>query len=342
MSAALPELLDRVAGYTAEMDVEGEDWQSAVAAHGLLVTGRESAAARHILERAVETQTDEGLLAYGWGDYPKEWARWTDYDVESYKPTANPAAMAYPVLELYDRTGEDHLLDAVRRQYEFFETVERTADGGITRRADKVELFSEIIYFLSPFFVRYGQIVGDDEAIADAVKQIEVHAKHLQDPHTGLFRHIWQEQPNTYPGGSFWSRGNGWAAAGLLDTLLLLPDDHPDRDVVADSLYALLDAVADLQDGSGFWHQRLDDPMSPLETSGTLIFAYTMQRGLNEGLLDERYADNARRAMEACEGIVDDDGAVKRVSKPPASSFSPLGVTPYGQGWFLLAGQQFV
>lgn len=338
----LSAVIDRVTAYTADMDMAGEDWQLAVAANGLFATNREEDAASHLLERAVATQTSEGLLAYGWGDYPKEWARWTDYDVETYKPTANPAAVAYPVLELYDRTGDGHLLEAVRRQYEFFETVDRTVDDGISRRADEVELFSESLYFLSPFFARYGREVDETDAVADAVTQIEVHVKHLQDRQTGLFRHIWREQPNTYPGSAFWSRGNGWAAAGLVDTLGHLPEDHPDRDFIVDSLQALIEGVAERQDRSGFWHQRLDDPMSPLESSGTLIFAYAMKRGVDDGVLDAQYEQRARRALEACVGVVDDDGAVNRVSKPPASALSPFGVTPYGQGWFLLAASRFV
>lgn len=341
MTTNLTEVIDRVAEYTADMDVEGEDWQLAVAVNGLFATDREYDTARHLLERAVATQTSEGLFAYGWGDYPKEWARWTDYDVETYKPTANPAAVAFPVLELYDRTGDERLLDAVRRQYEFFARVDRTADGGISRRADDVELFSEVIYFLSPFFARYGRVVDEADAVADAVRQIEVHTKHLQDRHTGLFRHIWKERPNTYPGGSFWSRGNGWAAAGLIDTFSQLPADHPDRDFVAGRLRDVTEGVAERQDRSGFWHQRLDDPMSPLEASGTLILAYAMKRGVDEGVLDTRYERHASRAFEACVGVVDDDGAVNRVSKPPASALSPLGVTPYGQGWFLLAASCF-
>lgn len=81
--------------------------------------------------------------------------------------------------------------------------------------------------------------------------------------------------------------------------------------------------------------------MSPLEASGTLILAYAMKRGVDEGVLDTKYERRARRALEACDGVVGDAGAVSGVSKPPASALSPLGVTPYGQGWFLLAASCF-
>lgn len=344
MQESLADVTDRVAEYTAALDMEGLDWQKGIAIEGLLATDRQLDAARRLMDRAIETQTSEGQFDYGYGDYPREWARWTDYEVETYKPTANPAVLARSALEFYDRTGDERYLEAVRRQYEFFDTVDRTADGGISRRADRVDLFTEIIHFLCPFFVRYGVVIDDPEPVTEAVRQIEVHAKHLLDPHTGLFRHVWQETPNSYPGGgSFWSRGNGWGAAGLLDTLEFLPDDHPERDRIVELLRSNAEAVIDLQDRSGFWHLQLDDPTTALETSGTAIYAYTFKRGIDRGLLDDnQYGEAAQRAMDAISGVVDDEGGVTRVSKPPSSATSPLGVTPYGQGWFLLAAAQFL
>lgn len=343
MSDSIADTIPRVAAYTASLNLDGLDWQKALTVDGLIAVDEQVDEAKRLVDRAVDTQTSEGQFDYGYGDYPREWARWTEYDVESYKPTANPAALARSVLEFYERTGDERYFDAVRRQYRFFETVDRTADGGISRRADDIELFSEIIHFLCPFFVRYGQHIDDEEPITEALQQIEVHIKHLQDRHTGLFRHVWKETPNSYPEGSFWSRGNGWAAAGLLDTLDVLPDDHSGRTAIRDALVENAEAVVELQDRSGFWHQRLDDPRSPLETSGKLIYAYTFQRGIDFGVLEgNRYAEAAEHAMTACLGVVNDDGGVERVSKPPASSMSPLGVTPYGQGWFLLAASCFV
>lgn len=340
---SLHETVDRVAEYLTTMDVEGEDWQRAVAINGLLAADTRLDTARRLTDRAITTQTSDGQFAYGWGEYPKQWGEWTDYDVNTYKPTANSAALAVPALKFYRRTGDETYLDAVSKQYEFFDTVTRTDDGGISRRGDKVELFTEIIYFLSPFFVHYGQLIDESGPVEEAIRQIEVHTKHLHDPHTHLFRHVWQECPNSYPEGSFWSRGNGWAVAGLLDTILALPDDHPQRESLIGTLADTLDAVVELQDDSGFWRQRLDDPTSPLETSGTLIFAYTLKRCHDGGVAsNDNYLDAADRALDACRGIVTSEGAVSRVSKPPASAMSPMGVTPYGQGWFLLAASAFL
>nr|WP_276275313.1 MULTISPECIES: glycoside hydrolase family 88 protein [unclassified Haladaptatus] len=327
--------------------MEHESWERATAVNGLLANEIRIDEAHELVESAVETQTSAGQLAYGYGDqasFRESRSReWTKYDLSSYFPTANTASMASSVLEFYDRTGDERYLDAVRKQYEYFETVDRTRDGGISRRDGPIELFTEVLYFLCPWYVRYGLLTDNDEPVEDAVHQIKIHAKHLQDPHTGLFRHIWRETPDYYPASEYWGRGVGWATAGLIDTLGLLPEDHSERETVREILERVVDGLLVYQDDTGFWRQRVDDTKSPLELSGTAFFTYTIQRALNEGILDGApYAAAAEKGMDACIGAVREDGAVQRVAKPPASSFAPLGITSYGQGSFLLAASCFV
>lgn len=345
MTEQLSELVTRVAEYTANLDMDGENWEMASALNGLLTTNNFDNTVRYWVDRAVETQTSAGQLAYGSSSAAGNNTRTSRnaYN-DGYFPTYNPAAMAWSVLEFYERTGQERYLNAAGRQYEYLiSTVERTEDDGISRREGEVELFTEIYYFVCPWFVRYGLLTDSQEPIDEAVHQATVHAKHLQDPHTGLYRHIWHESPDFYPAGSYWGRGIGWATSGLLDTILELPADHPKRDKLVSILDDCLNGLIDYQDKSGFWRQRIDDKHAPLEASGTLMFAYTMKKGFNERIFDdERYEAAAERAMTACKRIVDEEGAVHRIARPPASSFSALGTTSYGQGWFLLAADCFL
>ena len=354
MTSELASLATRVAEYTTRLDMGDVDWEAAMAIDGWLALDECLDAATHWVDRGVETQTSAGQLSYGSGDiasyaesdrHVQERSR-NSYN-DTYFPTYNPAAMARPTLKLYERTGEGRYLEAVRRQHDYFygEHVPRTGDGAISRREDKTELYTEIFHFLCPFFIRYGRLTGDDGPVDEAVEQIRLHARHLQDDNSGLFRHVWHEVPDFYPASSYWARGVGWATAGLVDSLASLPPDHERRDEVRETLRRALDALVPLQDDSGFWNQRLDERRSPLETSGTLQFAYTFRRGLNEGLINDDggvYEAAAERAMDACAGVVDEEGAVHRVARPPASSFAPLGVTEYGQGWFMMAAAEFL
>jgi unsaturated rhamnogalacturonyl hydrolase len=335
----LSELVSRVAEQTVALDMENETWQKAVALNGLVATGEDRfvEAAQRLVDRSIETQIDTGQLSYGSLD-PKEWA-----DELHYQSQTDPAALARPALEFYERTGEERYLGGARGEYEFLTSrAQRTKERGIAHHRGTIELWVDSIYMICPILARYGAVAGGDAAFDEAAHQIEIQANYLQDPHTDLFRHQWRETPNSYPQGTFWSRGNGWALAGILDTLEHLPDDHSGRDTLLDIFRDLAAVVIDYQDRSGYWHNILDDPQSPLETSGTLMFAYAFSKGVHEGILDaDPYMDAAERGMKVCRGAVDDEGRVRRVVGPPGGPNVPFKVTSYGQGWFLLAASKF-
>lgn len=341
-SEVLAERSVRVAEHTAARDMEGEDWEKAVAINGLLAMGddRFTDAARRLVDRSIETQTSAGQLTYGSLDYKP----WLDQaHIDSFKGISDPAAVGQGVLDFYEETGEERYLEAARKQYEFLKDAPTTEDGGITHRREDVELWVDSIYMQCPFFARYAAAADEPAAYDDAVRQIRVCADHLQDPETGLFRHAWKETPNSYPSGTLWNRGNGWAAAGILDTLELLPDDHEGRDDLVEIFTDLAEGALPLQDDSGFWHHLMDDPETTLETSGTLMLSYAFKKAVDMGILDaDGYAQAAEDGLAVCLALVDEDGKVHRVSKPPGGPKMPMGVTSYGQGWFMLAASLFL
>lgn len=333
----LATLVERVANHTLERDMENETWQKAVALNGLLAVGGYDDEVQQYVDRSIETQTSAGQFSYGSLDLKP----WTD-DVE-YKSQTDPAALGYPVLEFYEWTGDERYLKAAERQYEYLvEEAQRTDDGGIGHHRGKIELWVDAVHMLCPFLARYGAIADEPEAFDDAARQVLVQTKYLRDPNAGLYRHEWREQPNVYPEDTFWSRGNGWVAAGILHALEYLPDEHKDRDALVEIFTELCETLLALQDESGFWHNVLDDTQSPLETSGTLMFAYAFKEGIERGLLDENiYGPPASDAMDVTKGVVKENGAVGRVVGPPGGPNVPFAVTSYGQGWFLLAASQF-
>lgn len=333
----LSSVVERVASRALDRDMENETWQKAVALNGLLAVGGYDDAVRRHVDRSIATQTSAGQFSYGSLD-PKSW---TD-DVE-YKSQTDPVALGYPVLEFYERTGDERYLDAARRQYEYLaEEAQRTTDGGIGHHRGEVELWIDALYMVCPFLARYGDVADEPAAVDDAVRQILVQTKHLRDPHAGLYRHEWREQPNTFPEDTFWSRGNGWALGGILGTLEYLPSDHDERDTLVELFRDLCETLRSFQDESGFWHNVLDDDESALETSGTLMFAYAFREGIERGILDEDvFSPPAIDAMDVSRGVVKENGAVGRVVGPPGGPGVPFAVTSYGQGWFLLAASKF-
>jgi unsaturated rhamnogalacturonyl hydrolase len=337
MERSLAELLPSVADYTLELDfeefIQGE---RPMVLRGLLATNDQmhtEIAERH-LDNAVRSQSSKGQLAYGSIDVVPEWD-----EHRIFRPVPDAGAFGYLVLDVYESGGPESYLDAAQRQFEYFhDGAPRTEDGGISHHIDENELWIDAIYMMCPFMARYGYLTEMPDAVDEAVDQILVHHDHLRDPGTDLYRHIWRETPNSYPDGSLWLRGNGWAATGILDTLEYVPDDHSERDRLEEIVCDHLESMATYQDRSGFWHHLIDDPSMYLETSGTMQYAYAFTEAVDRGLLGEEYREVAERAMSAAKTAVTRDGAVQRNAAMPGGPEAPQAVNLYGQGWFLIAG----
>jgi len=321
----------RVARFALTLDMERDCWMKGSLLTALLESGDASLieSAQNILERAVTTQTSEGHLNY--------------YDVLRYGaghiveqvPVAHGASIGYPLLLLYEQVGNERYLHAAQRQADAILAAPRSHDGGISQVGARIELWIDYAYLLVPFLAKLGTITDQPNLVDEAYHQLEVHLHHLWDREYNLARHAWSEVPNYFPQSAFWSRGNGWLAAGLVDLLSIAPV-HPGADAAKKTLTRLIRALASYQDASGYWRNVVDDPLEPLETSGTLMHAYAFASAVEQKLAERAVLEDAKRAFSVVVGGVDDSGAVSGVALPPGGPTVPLGVAPFGQGFFLL------
>jgi rhamnogalacturonyl hydrolase YesR len=143
----------------------------------------------------------------------------------------------------------------------------------------------------------------------------------------------------------FWSRGNGWALAGLARVLQYVPADYPERPRFAALFQEMAEKVASLQGPDGYWPTGLLDPAShpAPETSGTALFTYALGWGVNEGLLESAAHESAvRKGWSALVRAVRPSGRlgyVQPVGDGPGEA-GPERTEVYGAGAFLLAGSE--
>ena len=105
----------------------------------------------------------------------------------------------------------------------------------------------------------------------------------------GLFNHA--------PGAPFaWGRGNGWMAAGMALNLAYLAPDAPPRAPILAGYRKMMATLLATQRESGLWAQIVDDAESWDETSGSSMFAFALQCGLNAGLFEDPAQRAAARA----------------------------------------------
>lgn len=334
----LEELVQRVSEFIRDNPNERDCWQKAPAIAGLLAWEKEEfqSLAKRWIDRAVATQKSDGNLSYG------DWHTSSGGHIRSFTPLASEtSAIGAPMLQLYRRNGDPRYMESAARQYQAILDAPRTTEGGVWSRGEAPELWIDFTYLMCPFIAQYGALSNNTEALDEAFKQFRTHVNRLVDSEVNLARHAWCEKPNHFPQSTFWARGNGWLLACCADLLAIAPD-HADAPYVRETYARVLSAMSALQDASGYFFHVLDDPLSNLEASATLMYAYAAQRAIDLGISVDGYTADALRASAlkafiVVAGGVEPCGRVPGVAMVPGGPGVPFGWTLFGQGFFLLA-----
>ncbi|RHL91339.1 glycoside hydrolase family 88 protein [Bacteroides intestinalis] len=144
----------------------------------------------------------------------------------------------------------------------------------------------------------------------------------------------------------FWARGDGWVLAALAKVLQDLPKKEKHRQFYIDRFRGMAGTLVKCQHPDGYWTRSLlEHNFAPgPETSGTAFFAYGLQWGINQGLLDGNiyqpvvdkawnYLKNMALQSDGCVGYVQPIGA-KAI---PDQKLDARSTADFGVGAFLLA-----
>jgi rhamnogalacturonyl hydrolase YesR len=205
---------------------------------------------------------------------------------------------------LYEQTKDERYhkaADTIRRALDGYP---RNDDGGFWHaRGMHGQMWIDGIFMGQMFLTRYGHSIGDsDYAWEESTKQLLVYSKRGQRGDTGLYLHGVYEpghgdrpckwaDPKTGLSPEVWSEGLGWYALTLVETLEVLPKNHPNRPAVEAVLRRLAAGLAKVQAPNGCWYQVVDkvnEPDNWTDTSGSAMFVYMFQKGIELGLLDAK------------------------------------------------------
>ncbi len=176
------------------------------------------------------------------------------------------------------------LLDVIRHWSDYVAHRQfRLADGTLARHRPQPEsLWADDLYMSVPALAQMGALTGERAWFDDAARQVLQFHEHLWDPKAELYAHGKHVNQPLNPE-FYWGRANAWAMLAAVELLDVLPEDHPARGKVLETLRAHVRSVAKLQSGSGLWHQMLDKTDSYLETSASAIFVYCIARAIDRG-----------------------------------------------------------
>ncbi len=162
---------------------------------------------------------------------------------------------------------------------------EKTTPDGITAEA---RYWIDDMFMITALQVEAYRATREPEYLDRAATTMSAYLDKLQQPR-GLFYHA-LDTP------FYWSRGNGWVAAGMTELLRSLPQKHPQRAKIMAGYKKMMEALLKYQGPDGLWRQLIDKPEAWAETSGTGMFTFAMVTGVKSGWLDANTYGKAARA----------------------------------------------
>lgn len=242
---------------------------------------------------------------------------WVDDYIEEGLPnwTVNAVSIGHSLLTLYEVTQEQQYINIATEMADYLlNEAPRFGDGILqhTVNSDK-DVFPEqawvdTMFMAGYYLLRIGDLLGREDYFADGLRQYHGHENVLQNTETNLYYHGWDHIAQSHMSSIFWARGNSWAALTMTKALDIIKVTHPSYMIIAGSLRDQLSALVRLQDESGLWHTVLDDPSSPLETSGSAGIGVAL---LRRGRI---YSKFAQKTIDAIIEKITANGTVTDVS----------------------------
>ncbi len=237
------------------------------------------------------------------------------------------------------------------------ESLPRTREGGFQHvtsangdrqgvRLNDNQLWIDTIFMAVLFLNQMGLKYGRREWINEACYQMLIHVKYLYDKKTGLFYHGWNFEGSHNFGEVFWCRGNSWFTLGSLEYIEMFHGtmDEGIKRFLAETFRAQVQALGKLQSRNGLWHTVLNDSDSYEEVSGSAAIAAGILKGIRLGILDDKYLETAKSAVNGILRNIGDDGTVLSVSGGTGigenkEHYKNILISPmaYGQSLVILA-----
>jgi rhamnogalacturonyl hydrolase YesR len=170
----------------------------------------------------------------------------------------------------------------------------------------QTRMWIDDMYMITAVQIQAYRATGDQKYVDRAAREMVLYLDSLQRPN-GLFYHA-PDVP------FFWSRGNGWMAAGMSELLSSLPKENPNRPRIMQGYKKMMESLLKFQADNGTWRQLIDEPDSWYETSGTGMFAFAMITGVKNGWLDKyTYGVAARKAWLGLISYINKNDEVQEV-----------------------------
>jgi|LSQX01.1.fsa_nt_gb unsaturated rhamnogalacturonyl hydrolase len=199
--------------------------------------------------------------------------------------------MGWPIIELYLSTQDKKYANAAKEIYAFLDkTASTTKDGTLQYSADNPDdRLVDSLGLVCPFLSYYGKVFNEPKAQELSVRMLKDFLEYGIEPRSGLPCHGFSTSRECPLGLIGWTRGAGWLMLGLTETIRHLPATSSYRQDLCDEFRKLTDTLISWRKADGCWGWNANKPDCHLDTSGSSMIAYSIERAIHSGFLDVSY-----------------------------------------------------
>lgn len=259
----------------------------------------------------------------------------------------------YP--RLYELTGNPYYLNhAVQIGDWMLTEAPRTKEGAFEHTVTESEVFTEqvwadTIFMAVLFLARLARVTSNMKYGEEALHQLQLHYRLLQDEKTGVLFHGWDCIRNNHMSGARWGRANAWIALATPMILQELQENLKVPELLMERYQRLLQGLKAYQADNGLWPVVVDRPHYRYEISGSAGIASGFIKAAKLGWAGAEYREAADLTLELLLDSVDENGCVGGVSggtpilaTEEAYNAFEIRPTQYGQGLALFLLNEYL
>ncbi|WP_312369534.1 glycoside hydrolase family 88 protein [Lachnoclostridium sp.] len=241
----------------------------------------------------------------------------------------DPAANGEVVLRAAEITGEEIFKTAVQKMLEYLiYRAPKSSDGIIYHNENEGKFWVDSFYMAPPFLALAGYP-------KEAVKQIVGYRKYLWNSEKMLYAHQWDDNLRCFSRELHWGVGNGWAAAGMVSVLKVLPEKmQTEKSQLIGYLKEVIDGCLAHQCENGLFHDIVDDSSTFIDSNLAQMLSYSIYRSVKNGWLNKEYIEYADKMREAAYLRVDQNGLIQGSCGVP--DFNAPATAPEIQAFYIL------
>ncbi len=280
-------------------------------------------------------------------EWLKEIGEKHDWQLHHRKYHADDHTVGQLYVELYRKYNDPDMIEPTKEQFNYI--MYHPAQTSLQWRTPYHQSrwnWCDALFMSPPVWAKLYNITGEKKYLDFMMDEFKATTDFLFDKKENLYYRDESYMGKLDNGTKiFWSRGNGWVFAGLVNVMNELDPNSKEYKYFLKIYKKMAAKLLKIQTPEGHWAMSLlgQDYYPTPETSGTSFYIYGLAWGINQGILDKAtYAPAVKKGWNALVGHVTDDGMlgyVQPIGAAPGKAW-PDKTEVYGTGAFLSAGSE--